>query len=541
MRKIVYSLFSIILLAFTGCVQDNILQPEPPVQAGDQVAVRFSVNIPEYKTVLTRANGGVSDLTLLVFDENGKFIYSRTATLVSQNETRGTFTVMMQPTAQKRIIHFISNYVFTDDFYDQSAGKTEQEVITALESSSLLFWNRTVLANGISETPNPGQFNGGQAVKLLRNQAKISVTSTELKFELQGFALYKAPDKGTAAPFDAAGQAFTIRKVIQAAGTVLSGEPQGLDFTLDEKFLFERTHKFASDYTAVIVKGLYKETPSSPGEVCYYKIDLLDKSVTPAVRYDIERNYHYKVTVNKVNMKGASDITSAANGAAANNVALDASLDKFPMISDGKEKMEIEKTVVLFTEPGKPLSVQANYCPDITVDPDQIDNSGMTLYVEGETSIFGTQPTVSVSGLITATITGTLPTTLTEASIVVSKGNMSRKVRVVVSQPFLFNPKINNANPGTVGTGQDAVANLTFTIPADFPTGLFPFDVKIKTQGLYAAQSGLQLNVIGGEIYYIYTATSSGQKSLAFKTNNANNHETVTLSANGFVNGTVNY
>lgn len=545
MKKIVHSLFTVLLLAFAGCVQDNILQPEPPTQAGDEVAVRFSVNIPEYKTVTTRATGGVNDLILLVFDEQGKFIYSRTATLASQNETSGIFTVMMQPSTQKRTIHFISNYVFPDNFHDQSTGKTEQEVITALESNNLLFWNRTVLTGGISETPNPGQFNGGQAVELLRNQAKISVVSTEPKFVLQGFALYKAPDKGTVAPFDASGQAFTIRSVTQAAGAALSGEPATLDFTTAEKFLFERVHKSASDYTAVIIKGLYKETPASPGEPCYYKIDLLDKSVTPAVRYDIERNYHYKVTVNKVNMVGVSGISSAANGAAANNVALDASLDKFPMISDGKEKMEIEKTVVLFTEPGKPLSVQTNYWPDITADPELIDNGGMTLYVEGETSIFGTQPAVNASGLITASIANTLPVTLTEASIVVSKGNMSRKLRVVVTPPFTFDPKINNANPVTVGAGQDAVANLSFTIPANFPADLFPFDVKIYTQGLYYTKSSgapdLQMKVENGVIYYIYTAASPGTKALAFKTNNAGNAETVVLKADGFTDGPVAY
>lgn len=543
MKKIVYSLFTVLLLALAGCVQENILQPEPPVQAGDEVAVRFSVNIPNYKTITTRAgNGGVNDLTLLVFDENGKFIYLRNATLTSQTETAGHFTVKMLPTTKQRTVHFVSNYVFPEDFYDQSAGKTEQEVVTAMESSGLLFWNRTVLTNGIRATPDPGQFNGGQTVDLLRNQAKISVTSTEPKFVLQGFALYKAPDKGTLAPFDVATQSFTIGKVYQAAGAVLSGEPAALDFTTDEKFLFERAHKSASDYTAVIVKGLYKETPASPGEPCYYKIDLLNKSVTPAVRYDIERNFHYKVTINKVNMVGVSGITSAAEGAAANNVTLDASLDKFPMISDGKEKMEIEKTTVLITEPGKILSVQVNYWPDITVNPDGIDNAGMSLYVEGESFIFGTQPAVSASGLITASITNNiLPVTLTEASIVVSKGNMSRKLRVVVTQPFHFNPKINGANPGTVGGAQNAAAALSFTIPDAFPAELFPFEMKIKTQGLYAAQSGLRLDVIGGEIYYTYTVTGPGTKALAFKTNNANNHETVTLSADGFANGTVSY
>lgn len=533
MKKILYSLFTLALLVFVGCEQDTILQPEQPTQAGDEVAVRFSADIPKYKTVTTRANGGVNDLILLVFDENGKFIYSRTANLLTQNETSGTFSVMMLPTTKQRTIHFISNYVFPDEFYDQSVGKTEQEVVTALESSGLLFWSRDVLASGINAST---VFNSGQPVKLLRNQAKISVVSTETKFELQGFALYKAPDKGTAAPFNTATQLFTIGSVTQAAGAALSGVPDGLSFTMDEKMVFERLHQSASDYTAVIVKGLYE------GEECYYKIDLLDKSGTSPVRYNIERNYHYKVTVNTVNMKGVTSIASAANGAAANNVVLDASLDKFPMITDGKEKMEIEKTVVLFTEPGKPLSVQVNYWPDITVNPDGKDNSGMTLVTSGNTSIFSVQPTVNSSGLITATITNTLPATLTEASIVVSKGSLSRKLRVLVITPFAFNPKINNNNPGAVGPEQNAIANLTFTIPNDFPDELFPLPINIYTQGLYAAATGLQLFVDpGGIIRYVYTATAKGEQTVPFKANQRLFEETITLKADYFTDATVNY
>lgn len=562
MKKIVYSLFTIILLAFSGCVQDNILQPEPPAQAGDEVTVRFSVNIPKYKTITTRAaNGGVNDLNLLVFDEESKFIYFRTATLISQTKTSGTFKVMMQPTTKPRTIHFISNYDFfpddsddSGDFYNQSLGKTEQEVITALESESLLFWNRTVLTGGIGEIPDPGQFNGGQPVELLRNQAKISVESTEPKFEITGFALYKIPNKGTAAPFDDETEEFAIGKITPSAGvTLLSNIPGQLDFTMDEKYLFERIQgTLIADYTAVIVEGKYKETPDSTPKTYYYKIDLLDKSTTPPMRHDIERNYHYKVTIENVNMAGASDIGSAANGDAANNVLLDASLDKFPMITDGKEEIEIEKTVVLFVEPGE-LSVQTNHWPNIVNHPDSINNSGMALGVveeveEGGVSIFEAPPVVN-NGLITARIADPLPMTRKEAFIVISKGNISRKLRVIVMLPFHFDPKFNGTNPGIVKTdgkaNQDDVAELTFTIPDDFPEELLPLEVKIYTQGLYYAKPkgdpNLQMKVENGVICYIHTVTSPGKQTLTFKTNNAGNAETVVLKADGFVDGLVAY
>ena len=71
MSKIIKAISLICLIIIAGCSQDVILIPDQQIQEGEEVAVSFNTIIPEFKTVVTRANGGVNDMYLLVFDENG--------------------------------------------------------------------------------------------------------------------------------------------------------------------------------------------------------------------------------------------------------------------------------------------------------------------------------------------------------------------------------------------------------------------------------------------------------------------------------------
>ena len=112
----------------------------------------------------------------------------------------------------------------------------------------------------------------------------------------------------------------------------------------------------------------------------------------------------------------------------------------------------------------------------------------------------------------------------------------------MLREAFSFDPvTINNSSPANVSIGQGGVANLRFTIPSDFPTDLFPLPVRIYTQGLYPDASGLQMNVIDGEIHYVYMATTSGVQSVLFKANKSDNSEKITLKADYFIDGAVDY
>lgn len=515
------------MLSLGGCMQDDMQLPQTIEQEGDDVTVRFSVNIPEYKTVHTRANGGVNDLFLLVFDDNGNFIARRQATLSDQTETGGKFTASLPSSTSHRNVHFVSNYDWAG-FNDQYAvGINEASIVALMSTSNVAFWSRVELTNGISSTTF-----SGQTVELLRNQSKISVTNEANNFTYEGFTIHNKPSAGTVAPFSTATGLFTEGVITEPSGVGLL-TAQTSDISTSEKYLFERKNANASNITTVIVKGKYE------GQTYYYKIDLIDADKN---RYDIQRNYHYVVKIKTVTRAGYTIFNDALTGASHNNTALDPIIEKYPIISDGTSKLEVEKTLVVLTDAGEQFSVWAKYYPDL--NSNTVNNSGVTATIQsGNEAIDESTFSFNQStGVITAKGKSAMSSEVKEGRIVVTKDDLARVIRVVQRSPFSFTPvTINDGNPGSVLNGQSRDATLRFNIPNDFPEDLFPHPIRIYAQGLYPAASGLEMVVENGIMSYIYMATSTGQQTINFKTNKSNNAETVSLKADYFTDGSVFY
>lgn len=526
-HRLLYYLFAILLLSLGGCMQDDMQLPQAIEQEGDDVTVRFSVNIPEYKTVQTRVNGGVNDLFLLVFDDNGNFIARRQATLSDQTETGGKFTASLPSSTSHRNVHFISNYDWAS-FNDQYAvGINEASIVALMSTSNVAFWSRVELTNGISSTTF-----SGQTVNLLRNQSKISVTNEANNFTYEGFTIHNRPSAGTVAPFSTATGLFTEGVITEPSGVGLL-TAQTSDISTSEKYLFERKNANASNITTVIVNGKYE------GQIYYYKIDLIDANKN---RYDIQRNYHYVVKIQTVTRAGYTSFNDALTGASHNNTALDPIIEKYPIISDGTSKLEVEKTLVVLTDTGEQFSVWAKYYPDL--NSNTVNNSGVTATIQsGNEAIDESTFSFNQStGVITANGKSPMVSEVKEGRIVVTKGDLARVIRVVQRSPFSFTPvTINDGNPGSVLNGQSRDATLGFSIPSDFPEDLFPHPIRIYAQGLYPAASGLEMVVENGVMSYIYMATSTGQQTINFKTNKSNNAETVSLKADYFIDGSVFY
>lgn len=529
MKKTVYGIFSLFLfILLAGCTQDEILQPETQLPDGGDVMVRFSAMIPEYNTIQTRANGGVNDMYVLVFDQSGTFITREMATLTDQTETGGTFTASLPSSTNPRVVHFISNYDWNSFSNSGVIGSNEQAVVGLLSTTDAVFWARRELPGGI----NTGSFPSSNPVVLLRNQAKISVSNDASNFTLQGFTIHNSPDKSSVAPFNTTTTSFEEGVITEPIGMGLNPALQA-NVSKTEKYLFERKNKSATEITTIIVDGIYE------GNSYYYKIDLIDSE---QVRYDIERNYHYMVKIQTVTKDGYTSFDDALNGASHNNTALDPIIEKYPIISDGISKLQVEKTLIVVTEPNRPISVWANYYPDL--NNNTINNSGVTVSIMSDEGALasGSLAYNASTGIITATSAATLGTEPLVALIRVQKGDLVRSIRVVLREAFSFDPvTINGNNPAMVLDTQNAPATLRFAISDDFPADLFPLPIDIYTQGLYPSASGLQMVVTGGEIHYVYMATTTGTHIVNLKTNKAGNAETVTLKADYFVDGTINY
>ncbi len=524
MNKIIKAISIFCLIVIAGCSQDVITIPEQQIEDGKDVTVSFTTSIPEFKTITTRANGGVNNMYLLVFDENGNFITRQSATLTEQTTTGGKFTAKLPPSSSTRIIHFISN--LNDNEFNDTPGMNEAAVVALLSTSEATFWSRVALSTGISANSFTGR-----TVELLRNQAKISVVNEAANFTTNGFVIHNAPDKGTVAPYSTT-NGFVERTITEPAGVTLLQAVQA-NFSTTEKHLFERKNASASAITTVIVRGTYE------GQSYFYKIDLIDADKD---RYDIERNYHYIVKIKTVTRAGYTSFSDALEGASHNNTALDPVIERYPMISDGVSKLEVEKTLVILTQPNQPFQVWAKYFPEL--DSETFNNDEVTVTLQtGNTAIVGTSLQFNkATGIITGTGLGTLPEEPGVALIRVSKGDLARTIRIQLREPFEFNPvTINNASPATLNGTQSQTADLRFNIPADFPDDLFPLPIKIYSQGLYPAETGLEMVVESGQIHYIYRATQKGVQLVKFKTNSSGNAESVILQADYFLDGMVGY
>ena len=529
MKKTVYGLFTLFLFfILTGCSQEEMVQPEIQLPDGGNVMVRFSAVIPEYNTVETRANGDVNDMYVLVFDQSGSFITREQATLTNQTNVGGTFTAELPSSTNPRIVHFICNYDWSG-FNDASKlGSNEAAVVALLSTTNATFWARRELPGGI----HTGSFPSSNPIELLRNQAKMSVSNDAANFTLQGFTIHNTPNMSSVAPFNTATTHFEEGAITEPIEMGLNSALLA-DISLTEKYLFERRNRSAAAITTVIIQGIYNST------TYYYKIDLIDSD---QVRYNIERNYHYMVKIKTVTKEGYTSFNDALTGASHNNTALDPIIEKYPIISDGVSKLQVEKTLIVVTEPNKAISVWANYYPDL--NSNTINNSGVTVSIMSDEGALASGSLIynASTGIITATSAPTLGAEPLVAILRVQKGDLVRTIRVVLREAFSFDPiTINANNPAQVSDTQNAPATLRFSIPADFPADLFPLPINVYTQGLYPSSSGLQMVVTGGEIHYVYMATTTGVQTVEFKTNRSGNNETVDIKADYFNDGDITY
>lgn len=546
-KRYLYGITGLVFLLLTGC-SDNEIWSGAEESTFRDINVRFTVDVPVYKVTPTRATivdeSAISSLWVMVFDEKGNYLYKAQATATpvgtSPTSANGTSSAQLKATSQKRIVHFIANYDVTpfDDALLQE--KDEREIVPALKGVNLCMWARMEVS-GIGSTTFQSQ-----TVSLLRNMAKITVevaaNNYTTRFTEGSFAMRRMSTLGSVAPFDPKNYTFAARVITEPAGNAYTASstayhPLG---SANAEYAFERKNKNTDiDYTCVILQGRYD------GAVTYYKIDLLDADKN---RYDIERNYWYKLSVNEILRPGYATEQQAMDNAAANNTSLDVTIEKYPVISDGTRKLEVEKTLITFTSNGGLLDTWAKYYPDVVTVPNTWNNTGVTAtLIEDDPAnplvkpgTFAFDPT---TGKITAEIND-IPTdgSRLTARVIVKQGSLWRTIRLVGEELYRFDPvTINGYDPAVITALQGQPAELKFTIPNDYPTELLPLEVRIQTNGLTPAQPGMRMEVIGGETYYIYTVKTKGVQTVQFKTNLSSSKEVVVLTAEGFTEGTVGY
>lgn len=410
-------------LAMVGCAEE--FSPEPVSGSG----FRFSVVVPPSGAISTRsfASEAVTSLHVLVFDENGYFVECQKA-VPAAGTTWGadmnsvySFTVSLQASASKRILHFVANYDF--DARPVEYG-TEYSVISHLSvgGGQEAYWQRVVLDGGIYTQENWGDMPESDKAKLVkiplvRNFAKIEVESKADEFTVTGFALWNVPDRGCVAPCvmapptfadyrmgDTKGDPFANNPWISrtyddisttfgpddtdsvgfagflpAEANIVSTDANALTYDKDTKFMYERPYSSDVTHSAVIVKGRYNG-PGAKGVESYFKVDLIRYSRHGLTEYyNILRNFTYKVNINSCSADGYATPAEAAAQPASNNFVSSVVTQNVINISDGEARLYVSTTDTTVVS-SEPFKFRYRYVPDFYGKPSYVDNTKVNFY-----------------------------------------------------------------------------------------------------------------------------------------------------------------
>lgn len=510
MKRFIYyiTLFGFLL---ASCTYED--SPENPSTEKNGTTFRFSVDIPDYKTVLSRATASenaVNDLWLMAFDTDGLFIGRAHPSLLTGNDD-GTGTFQAEIPDNTGIIHLIANYDQWDSFDERAAlQKDERELIPSFTSAKMVFWGRQVLASA-SDSPH---------IILYRNQAKVTVENEADNFEVTGYAICNYASSGTAAPFnpDAAVTPFVIidGKPTMAHGSTPKASQTSDDCTMEPKYMFENENYF-NDQTYIIISGRLK----GKTDVQYYKIQLLDSNKDP---YSIVRNYHYRVVIKSFseNANGSTTFDDAKSAESSNNIYAEIFKDSPTIADNNNNVLTVSRLHFLFVRGGT-LNVSAQYTQNGVTD-----NSKISVVLAEDQGNILHNLNYDGNGTITADVSRIIAGQQ-EATITVKAGILSRTITVVSSALYQFDPA--SLSP-EVYTARDQDMTLQFTIPANIPSYLYPLKCAITTANLYpvAPNKNLQIEYTNGGYQYIYWATEPGTKTLNFRTSLENSDETILIA-----------
>lgn len=537
--KCSYKIFTVVFAAIMSlaCHHDLTLDmggDNPPTEGF--VRIDFATRCPDLTEVVTRGvdpdGVGVQDLTLFCFDAYGIFITTVRATITPdepQPSVRGTFSAEVPD--QTRRIHFLANQNMT--YVDESKFRnlTEAATMAAMEGSSgkIIYWGRFA-CNEADSRPINEQLEAHVAesgeVLLYRNHARISIADWNTEWlEVTGFVTYNTPAFGTVAPYS------TTEGFVWPGTTPFVTLPQNssvmseiLDVDTNERdYVFESKNS-VDNPVSVIIRG---RVPGSSEEL-YYRVMLIDENGEQLL---IRRNYHYIINIAGKLSFGKKSFAEAVTAAATNNVWLSIS-DEIHEVADNEYTLSVDETSVVLDESyaGSGYVLKYSLRSNVGAALSEGDKPVIS-WAAGNTvasnQIGHTFDPVTGRGELTVQILPMTAEDMQQGSIIVKKGRLQRKIKVIVIKTQKFTPSWIGTQIYGETTGQKVT--LKFTIPDSCPKELFPFNVYLSAESLdIRAASGMQLSVIdssspeygvnrGSHYKYVYPVTHAGAHRLYFE------------------------
>ena len=499
-------LYPLLLLAFvalTACQQEQ--RTAPVDQDGERVSVSFSVDVPCYAPMRALQEGidenKIDRLELLVFNEEGLMAdYALATNLTKAGEGNYTFTAQLKPQSSPCVIHFVANCDYGgSDSGRQYLGRKESDVLLSnlvtmaevIRTKTIPMWARCKY-NEVQENSNLGE------IKLLRSMVKFTLEKDTPKLTDVYYTLCNSYDCGTVAPFKRIAMpdldgAFSLvdRVPTIPRETFLPNGDLGWYISGEPVYGFERKNKMANPISCLVLRAKY----NGATEYSYYKIDFV-KSDNRLERYDLLRNYWYRVVIKDALAAGAPTLEEAVAGPAVNNLALSEELQAYPSYSDGKGRLEVEASNFILIHGEGTLTFKANYYPEgsASAQNDKLQIVAVRNDADLPAITDDSQVSITPAGVITATLQPAQPGVSRISDIIVGvtgDPDLMRIVRVEVRKPYSYElfqvngqPAVSNAVTATVHKQQGALS-FVITLPADFRIQQLPMRLRFFTEHFY--------------------------------------------------------
>lgn len=560
--KTYIGIMAALLTMLTACSDNMVDNGVPSKNETGTYQAHFTISVPNYSKVESRvanfATEGIEsadDMKLLCFDKDGYFLGLAQDLKIDEvgksdiNDKGGSEkkNITANIPAGTARIHIMANATNSNTVISGSnkaidfskaaewIGRHENNLMTSFENKTnndpadkMVYWGyvkkdtsaeMATFLNGSADSDN--------IIHLLRNRAKIEVNwegNTSSITNIR-YALGNVKEYGTVAPFN---REMTIlsfpetNKLTDAAAwekecTYITPSMNEARWPADGSFSVKETEMWpnSSSYTfeqenslekplKVIMEVTYTE--SGKDEKKWFQILLQNDE---GVQIPVKRNHLYQINIKRLGKNlGYSSAELAYNGTPANNpwITVD---DIIQEISDGNYTMNIvEGTYQILTaeSENKIQKAKFTYKGDKKMQAENFDvswtqNEGFTNPVAGKLPV----PTVEYNattgeGVIEYQV-GSIGEDFKKATIklVDKRHGLTRNIHLYSIRNVDFNFQFANS----MGKAATATANLTLTIPANYPKELLPIEIEIASN---------DVNPIGSDVKVASTEEVDGGK-----------------------------
>lgn len=556
--KTYIGIMAALLTMLTACSDSMVDNGVPSKNEIGTYQAHFTISVPNYSKVESRvanfATEGIAsanDMKLLCFDKDGYFLglaKNLAIESVATNEIKddgGSDKKKISatiPTGTARI-HIMANATADNTVttgnqaidFNKSAewiGRHENNLMTSFDNRNNSQQHDKMVYWGYVKKNTPEEMTefltkdvvANNVIHLLRNRAKIEVKWEDPNIKNIRYALGNVMQHGTVAPFNREQTKLTFPETNMLTDAAAwkaectyitpSLDPtrwpsEGEKFSVGNEEMWPNSSNLPMQYTFEQENSLEKplkvimEVTYEGGDTKWFQVLLQNEGV----QIPVKRNHLYRINIKRLGKNlGYSSAELAYNGTPANNPWITVE-DIIQEISDGTYTMNIvEGTYQILTaeSENKIQEAKFTYKGDATMKAENFDvswtqNEGFTNPVAGKLPV----PTVEYNattgeGVIKYQV-GSIGKNFKKATIklVDKKHGLTRNIHLFSITDVDFNFQFANS----MGKAATATANLTLTIPANYPKELLPIEIEIASN---------DVNPIGSDVKVASTADVDG-------------------------------